>query len=382
MAKRDYYEVLGITRSADSNEIKKAYRKLAKKYHPDANDSHDAEEKFKEIQEAYEVLSDENKKASYDRFGHSAFDQNGNQGFSGFSQGFGGGFSSSFGGFEDLSDLFGSFFSGFGSNSSSRSKNMPIQGDDKFMVLEIDFMEAVSGADKEIEIMFDEVCDHCHGTGAENPDDIQTCSTCKGSGVINEEVRTAFGTMMQQKVCPVCHGSGKVISEKCHKCHGVGSISKRVKIDVKIPQGINTGQQMRIVGKGEKGHNGGAYGDLYIEIKVKDSPIFRRENNDIYLNVPISFSDAAMGTKINVPTIYGDVELTIPEGTQTNTKFRLKGKGVKDIRTNNTFGNQYVIVDVQTPKKLSKEQKELFKKLRDLENDNTSSSFFSKFKKK
>lgn len=379
MAKRDYYEVLGINRSADANEIKKAYRKLAKKYHPDANDSEDAEEKFKELQEAYEVLSDENKKATYDRYGHAAFEQGG-QGFGGFSQGFGG-FSSGFGGFEDISDLFGSFFSGFGS-TSRRSNNMPIQGDDKFMVLEVDFMDAVHGADKEIEIMFDETCDHCHGSGAEHPEDVQTCSTCKGTGVINEEVRTAFGTMMQQKICPVCHGSGKVISEKCHKCHGVGSISKRIKIDIKIPQGINTGQQMRVVGKGEKGLNGGDYGDLYIEIKVKDSPIFKRENNDIFLDVPISFSDAAIGTKINVPTIYGDVELTIPEGTQTNTKFRLKGKGVKDIRTTNTFGNQYVIVDVQTPKKLSKEQKELFKKLRDLEKDESSSSFFSKFKKK
>ncbi|MDL2211628.1 molecular chaperone DnaJ [Erysipelotrichaceae bacterium OttesenSCG-928-M19] len=368
MAKRDYYEVLGVSKNADASEIKKAYRKQAKKYHPDANDSPDAEEKFKEIQEAYEVLGDPNKKATYDQFGHSAFDQNGQAGgFSGF------------GGFDDLSDIFGSFFGGgFGSRQSRA--NAPIQGDDKFLVLTISFMEAAHGVEKEISISYDEECDHCHGSGAESSSDISTCSTCGGTGVVNEQVRTAFGTMMQQKVCPTCHGTGKIIENKCHKCHGAGSINKKIKVDLKVPAGINTGQQLRVSGKGERGRNGGPYGDLYVEINIKKHDYFTRDGNDVYLTIPISFSDAALGCKVDVPTVHGDVELNIPEGTQAKTKFRLKNKGIKDIRTKG-YGHQYVITDVVTPTKLSKEEKDLFKKLQEHDNKD-GSSIFDKFKSK
>lgn len=374
MAKRDYYDVLGVSKNADASEIKKAYRKQAKKYHPDANDDPDAEEKFKEIQEAYEVLGDESKKATYDQYGHAAFDQNGGAG------GFGGFSGTGFGGFDDLSDIFGSFFGGgFGSSRQSRA-NAPVQGDDKFLVLTIDFLEAAHGCEKEIEIMFDEECDHCHGTGAETPNDIHTCPTCGGTGIVNEQIRTAFGAMMQQKVCPTCHGTGKEITKKCHKCNGQGSIKKKIKVDLKVPSGINTGQQLRVSGKGERGTNGGPYGDLYVEINIRPHEFFTRDGKDVYLNVPISFSDAALGRKIDVPTVHGEVALTIPEGTQAKTKFRLKNKGIKDIRSKN-YGNQYVVVDVVTPSKISREEKELFKKLREVETKD-GSSLFDKFKKK
>lgn len=371
MAKRDYYDVLGISKNADATEIKKAYRKQAKKYHPDANDNPDAEEKFKEIQEAYEVLGDTNKKSTYDRHGHAAFDQNGQAGGFGGAQGFGG--------FEDLSDIFGSFFGG-GFNSRQSQANAPMQGEDKFIAITISFLEAAHGVEKEIEILFDEECDHCHGSGAESSADIKTCSTCNGSGVINEQVRTAFGTMMNQRVCPTCHGSGKTITNKCHKCHGAGSIKKKIKVDIKVPAGINSGQQLRVSGKGERGHNGGPYGDLYVEINIKKHDFFTREGNDVYLTIPISFSDAALGTKVDVPTVHGDVELNIPEGTQAKTKFRLKGKGIKDIRGRG-HGHQYVIADIITPTKITKEDRALFEKLRETENKG-GQSIFGKFRKK
>lgn len=371
MAKRDYYDVLGVSKNADATEIKKAYRKQAKKYHPDANDSPDAEEKFKEIQEAYEVLGDSSKKSTYDRYGHDAFDQNGEAGGFGGAQGFGG--------FEDLSDIFGSFFGG-GFNSRQSRANAPVQGDDTFLVLTIDFLEAAHGAEKEIEINFDEECDHCHGSGAETSSDVETCKTCNGSGTINEQVRTAFGTMMNQRVCPTCQGSGKTIKNKCHKCHGAGSIKKKIKVDLKVPAGINTGQQLRVSGKGERGRNGGPYGDLYVEINIKKHDYFTREGNDVYLTIPISFSDAALGTKVDVPTVHGDVELSIPEGTQAKTKFRLKNKGIKDIRGRG-HGHQYVIADIITPSKVTKEERALFEKLRDSEKKG-GQSLFDKFRKK
>lgn len=375
MAKKDYYEVLGISKNADASEIKKAYRKQAKKYHPDTNDSADAEEKFKEIQEAYEVLGDPNKKATYDQYGHAAFDQNGQESsFGGFSGGQG------FGGFDDLSDIFGQFFGGgFGSSRTTRA-NAPTQGDDKFMSLKIDFLEAAHGAVKEIKIAHDEECSHCHGSGAESESDIQTCSTCQGSGVVNEQVRTAFGTMMNQRVCSNCHGSGKIIKNNCHVCHGAGSSRKDITVELKIPAGINSGQQLRVSQKGERGRNGGPYGDLYVEINIRSHPYFTRDGNDVYLEIPISFSDAALGAKIDVPTINGNVDLNIPEGTQPKTKFRLKNKGIKDIR-GRSYGHQYVIVDVKTPTNLSKEQKELFKSLKEVEKTN-GESIFEKFKNK
>ena len=372
MAKRDYYEVLGISKNADVSEIKKAYRKQAKKYHPDANDSADAEEKFKEIQEAYEILSDPQKKATYDQFGHAAFDQNSG------AQGFGGDFN--FGGCDDLSDIFGSFFGGgFGSNSRTR-RSTPAQGNDRFYSLTIDFMEAALGCEKEIQLNFDEECDHCHGSGAEYPSDITTCPKCQGTGIINEQIRSPFGTMVQQKVCPDCGGTGKIIKEKCHKCHGSGYINKKIKVDLKIPAGINTGQQLRVAGKGERGVNGGPYGDLYVEINIRPHAYFKRDGNDVYVEIPLSFSDVALGTKVDVPTIHGNVELTIPEGSQTATKFRLKNKGIKDIR-GKSYGHQYVVINVMTPTKLNKEERELFTKLSEIQKNNNN-SFFAKFRKK
>ena len=379
MAKRDYYDVLGVSKSADASEIKKAYRKMAKKYHPDANDSHDAEEKFKEVQEAYEVLSDDSKKATYDQFGHAAFDQNGGQsGFGGF-----GGFSSAGGqaDFGDIfGDIFGSFFGGGSSGfSSGRSANSPRRGQDKYVSLNIDFMDAVHGATKDIEISFDEECSHCHGTGAENPDDVVTCPTCQGQGVVHEQVRTPFGASIRESVCPTCHGTGKQITNPCKYCGGKGYNTKKDKIEIKIPAGISTGQALRVSGKGERGVNGGPYGDLYVEINVKKHPQFDRQGDDIYLTIPISFADAALGTKIDVPTIHGEVKLNIPEGTQPKTKLKLKGKGVVGIRSKN-YGDQYVIVDVKTPTKLTKEEKDLLTKFKELE-DGKGDSLFSKFKK-
>lgn len=372
MAKRDYYEILGISRNADASEIKKAYRKQAKKYHPDTNSTDDAEEKFKEIQEAYEVLGDPQKKATYDQYGHSAFDQNGDaQGFGGFSsQGFG---------FDDLNDIFGSFFGGSFGGSRASQANAPMQGEDRLYRLTISFLEAVHGTKKDIEIMFDEECDHCHGTGAEHPKDVKTCPNCHGSGVVQEQVRTPLGTMLNRSTCPNCHGTGKIIKEKCHKCHGAGTFKKRVKVELTIPAGINNGQQLRVAGKGEKGINGGPHGDLYVEINIKPHEYFTREGNDVYLNVPISVSDAVLGTKLEVPTVDGKVEFTIPEGCQPNTKFRLKNKGIKDIRTHRP-GHQYIIVEVVVPSKLTKEKKALFGKLRELEAKD-SDSVLSRLKK-
>jgi len=365
MAKRDYYDVLGISKNADASEIKKAYRKMAKKYHPDANDSHDAEDKFKEVQEAYEVLGDESKKATYDQFGHAAFDQNGGQsgfgGFGGFS-GFGG---QSAGGFEDMfGDIFSSFFGG-GSSSQARA-NRPTKGADRVINITIDFMEAVHGVKKEFEISFDKECEHCHGSGAENPNDVTTCPTCNGQGVVQQAVRTPLGTMMQTSECPDCHGTGKKVTNPCKECGGKGYNTVKEKIDITIPAGVSTGQSLRVGGRGERGINGGPYGDLYVEITVKPHKYFVREGNDIILSVPISFVDAALGVTIDVPTIHGDVTLKIPEGTQPKAKLKLKGKGVPSLRSKE-FGDQYVVVDVKTPTKLNKEEKELLTKLRDVE---------------
>lgn len=370
MAKRDYYEVLGIDKNADANVVKRAYRKMAKQYHPDANDSPDAEDKFKEIQEAYEVLGDSQKKANYDRFGHSAFEQGGagSHGAHGFD-------------FDDLGDIFGSFFGGgFGGGSRRQRANAPVQGDDTYASITINFLEAAHGCNKEVEILFEEECDQCHGSGAKSSSDIETCPTCHGSGMIQEQVRTALGTMVNQRVCPTCQGSGKKIKNKCPKCSGVGSVKKRIKVELKIPEGINEGQRLRVNNKGQRGQNGGPYGDLYVEIRVKKHEFFIREDNDIILNVPISISDAVLGTKIDVPTIFGEVEFSIPEGTQSQTKFRLKNKGVKDIRGRGQ-GNQYVIIEVITPAKVSREERDLYEQLRTIEKKKDD-SIFNKLKKK
>ncbi len=369
--KRDYYEILGLNKGASETDIKKAYRTLAKKYHPDVNKTADAEAKFKEVNEAYEVLSDPQKKASYDQFGHAGMD---GAGFGGF-----GGFSGSSAGFEDLSDIFGSFFGGGFGGSSSRRTNAsgPRKGQDLFMNMKIDFMEAIFGKTETITLDVDEQCSECLGTGARSKSDIKVCNRCHGSGTVVTQQRTAFGVFQSQSVCPDCNGTGKSIINKCPKCKGTGYEHKRVNVDVKIPAGIQTGQQLRVTGKGERGSNGGPNGDLYIEIVVNKHKYFERDGKNIYITIPISVVDATLGCNVDVPTVYGDVELTIPAGTQNGTKFRLKNKGVKDLRSSSS-GDQFVEVRIEVNTKLNKEEKELYEKIRKLGDKET---VFSRFKK-
>lgn len=365
--KRDYYEVLGVAKTASADEIKKAYRKLAMKYHPDVNKDPGAEDKFKEINEAYEVLSDEQKRRTYDQFGHAGMD-------GAFQGGFG---SQGFSDFGDFGDIFGSFFGGGFGSSGRRSNNSPRPGNDRYMQLRINFMDSIFGKTETISLDFDENCHHCHGSGAENPGDVQTCSTCHGSGYVMNQQRTPFGVIQQQTVCPECHGKGKTVTHTCHICHGKGYEHKRKKLDIKIPEGIQSGQQVRIPGKGERGVNGGPNGDLYIEILVMPHETFKRDGNDIYIKVPISSVDATIGCSIQVPTVYGDVELKIPEGTQPNTKFRLKSKGVKG---RNGQGDEYVEVSIEIPKKLTRKERELYEQLRNGQNESPFEKFKNAFK--
>ena len=362
--KRDYYEVLGVDKSASQDDIKKAYRKLAMKYHPDRNKEEGAEEKFKEINEAYEILSDETKRQQYDQFGFAGVD---GQGFSGF------GGSGDFGGFEDI---FSSFFGGggFGGFGGQRASSSPRQGQDRYMQMRIDFMDAVFGKTETISLDVDEQCPHCKGTGAESPSDVSTCTRCNGSGYVVTQQQSVFGTIQQQSVCPECRGTGKKVTRKCHKCNGSGYEHKHVKLDVKIPAGIQSGQQIRLAGKGERGSNGGPNGDLYIEIIVKPHSTFNREGDNIYIRIPISALDATLGCTVSVPTVYGDVDLKIPAGTQPNTKFRLKGKGVKGRMGQ---GDQFVEVNIEVPKKLSKKERDLYEQLKTVQHD----SPFERFKK-
>lgn len=363
MAKRDYYEVLGVAKSANEQEIKKAYRKLAKQYHPDVNKADDAEAKFKEVQEAYDVLGDQQKRANYDQFGHAAFEQ-----------GAGGGYGGA--GFDDFGDIFSSFFGGGFGGGSRRDPNAPMQGQDRFMSMHIDFMDAVFGVEKTVSINVDEQCTTCHGSGAHSKDDIHVCSRCNGSGQTVVNQRTPFGTFQSTGVCPDCGGKGKTVSKKCADCKGSGHINKNINVDIKIPAGIVTGQQLRVAGKGEVGVNGGPNGDLFIEISVGKHKHFVREGNDIHMSVPLSVYDATLGTEIEVPTVHGDVTLTIPAGTQPNTKFRLKGKGVQDLRSSRV-GDQFVEVKLQVPTSLTKHERETLEGIR----DNQSDSVFERFKK-
>ncbi len=369
MAKRDYYDILEITKGANDQDIKKAYRKLAKKYHPDVNKETGAEAKFKEINEAYEVLSDPQKKATYDQYGHAAF-ENGGHGAGGFGgAGFGGGFE----------DIFESFFGGgFGGGSSSRS-NGPRKGQDRLMSLRVSFMDAIFGKNETIKINVDEECHQCHGSGAYSKDDVKPCNRCHGSGRVTTQQRTAFGVFQSQAVCPDCNGRGKKIERACDVCKGKGYENKNVNVDVKIPAGIESGQRLRVAGKGERGSNGGPNGDLFIEVRVDTHQFFKRDHKNIHIKVPISAVDAALGTVIDVPTVHGDVELTIPQGTQPNQQFRLKGKGVKDLRSTD-YGDQYVEVDIKVANKISKEEKDLYIKLRELQKK-SKESVFDKFKK-
>lgn len=373
MAKRDYYEILGVSKDASKDEIKRAYRKLSKQYHPDINKEPGADEKFKEISEAYEVLSDDTKRAQYDQFGHAGA----NQDFDGFG-GFGGFSDAGFGGFEDILNKF------FGGGSTRRrNPNAPRQGADLQYTMTLTFEEAVFGKETDIEIPREEQCSTCHGSGAKPGTHPEECPYCHGSGQISTEQNTPFGRIVNRRVCHHCGGTGQVIKHKCPTCHGTGKVKKRKKIHIKIPAGIDNGQQLRVAGKGEPGINGGPNGDLYIIFQVKEHEFFERDGDDIYCEMPISFVQAALGDEIEVPTLYGKVKLKIPAGTQTNTKFRLRGKGVKSVRST-TPGDQHVIVRIVTPTKLTEKQKQLLREFAEISGktpDEQTDTFFEKVKR-
>ncbi|GLI83793.1 molecular chaperone DnaJ [Rossellomorea marisflavi] len=373
MSKRDYYEVLGVDKGASKEEMKKAYRKLSKKYHPDINKEADAADKFKEVKEAYEVLSDDQKRAQYDRFGHT----DPNQGFGGGGAGdFGGGF----GGFEDI---FNTFFGGGGGGGRRRDPNAPRAGADLQYTMTLSFEEAVFGKDTEIEIPREEECDTCHGSGAKPGTKVETCSHCQGSGQLNVEQNTPFGRIVNRRVCHHCNGTGKQIKDKCRTCGGDGKVQKRRKISVKIPAGIDDGQQLRVSGQGEPGINGGPAGDLYVVFHVRNHDFFERNGDDVYCEMPITFAQAALGDEIEVPTLHGKVKLKVPGGTQTGTRFRVKGKGVPNVRGYGT-GDQHVLIKVVTPSKLTEKQKQLLREFADISGqvpDEQHESFFDKVKK-
>ena len=360
VAKRDLYEVLGVSKDASDADIKRAYRKLSKQYHPDINKEAGAEEKFKEIAEAYEILSDSQKRAAYDQYGHASYDPNsgfsggGFGGFEGFG-GFGGqGFSGSYtGGFEDIFDT---FFGGGGGRRGNRA-NMPRQGADLQYVMDLTFEEAIFGKEEVIHYHRNAECETCHGTGAKPGTDPVTCSKCHGAGVINVERATPFGRMMSQTTCDVCGGTGQEIKEKCETCHGHKHVEEMHKVKVKVPAGVENGNQMPLRGQGEAGENGGPYGDLYVIFRVGKSDTFEREGADIFYELPINFAQAALGDEVDVPTVHGKVKLKVPAGTQSGTVLRLRGKGAPRLRGSG-MGDQHVTVRVVTPKHLTDKQRE------------------------
>lgn len=362
MNKRDYYEVLGVSKTASDSEIKSAFRKLAKKYHPDVSKEPDAAEKFKEAQEAYAVLSDEQKRKQYDEFGHSAFQNNG------YGQG---GFDFSDFDFSDIfGDLFGSGFGGFGFGGRGRTSNRAQKGPDSLMRMNLTFEEAIFGCTKTINLDTTDNCPECDGRGGMGE---ETCSTCHGTGEETRQQNTIFGAFMSKTTCSTCGGRGKTFKSRCNKCNGTGKVKKNKEIEVKIPAGVDSGNRLRLAGKGAVGTNGGPNGDVYLEFSVKNHPLFERDDNDIYLVLPITITEAVLGAKKDVPTLYGTIGLTIPSGSKTNDKHRIKGKGVSDVNSGRK-GDMYVIIEVDIPKKLSKEQKKLFEQL-DKTKLNESSSF-------
>ncbi|MCL1630425.1 molecular chaperone DnaJ [Sporolactobacillus sp. CPB3-1] len=372
MSKRDYYEILGVSKDASKDEIKKAFRKLARKYHPDVNKDPDAPQKFKEVTKAYETLSDPQKRAQYDQFGEEDPNQGG---FGGFGQGFSG---ADFGGFGDIFDQI------FNGGTRRRDPNAPRQGSDLQYEMSITFEEAAFGKTTDIRIPKEETCTTCHGTGAKPGTKPEQCPHCHGTGQLNQEQNTPFGRIVNRRVCPYCHGTGKIIKNPCGTCHGTGKMKVNRKIEVKIPAGIDDGQQIRLSGQGEPGINGGPAGDLYIVFSVKPHKYYQRAGDDVLLEVPLNFAQVALGDEIEVPTLYGKVKLRIPAGTQTGTKFRLRGKGIKNVRGYGQ-GDEHVTVKVVTPKHLSEEEKELFKKLASLGGNAVNAddeSFFDKMKKK
>ena len=355
--KRDYYDVLGVSKTASDDEIKQAYRKLAKKYHPDLNPGNkEAEEKFKEVNEAYEVLSDKDKRSKYDQFGHAAFDPNagfGGGGFSGFS---GSGFTGSFTGFDDiLNSMFGG---GFGRSSSSRP-DAPMGGSDLQYRITISFEEAAFGCKKEIQYRREEVCGACSGTGAAAGSEAKTCPTCKGTGHVRVQQNSFFGTVQSPRTCDACGGTGKIIEKPCERCKGKGRVMVAKTVTVNIPAGIDDGQTLRLGGKGGMGYNGGPDGDLLVTVSVRNHKQFIREGYDLYLNYTIPMTVAVLGGEVTVPTLSGDVKYKIPEGTQSGTTFRLRGQGIQRLN-GSTKGDLLVNCTVEIPKRLTDSQREAF----------------------
>lgn len=346
MNNTEYYDRLGVSKDASQDEIKRAYRKMSKKYHPDINKEPGAEEKYKEVQEAYETLSDDQKRAAYDQYGPDGANAGfgGQGGFGGFDGGAG------FGGFEDI---FSSFFGG----GATRNPNAPRQGDDLQYRVNLSFEEAVFGAEKEVHYNREATCKTCSGSGAKPGTSPVTCGRCHGQGVINVDTQTPLGVMRRQVTCDVCHGTGQEIKDPCQTCHGTGHEKQSHKVSVKIPAGVETGQQIRLAGQGESGFNGGPYGDLFVIINVNPSDKFTRDGSTIYYTLNISFVQAALGDTVEVPTVHGNVEMTIPAGTQTGKTFRLKGKGAPRLR-GGSQGDQHVTVKIVTPTKLNDAQKE------------------------
>ena len=348
MTKRDYYEVLDVARNASEDEIKKAYRKLAMKYHPDRNqDNPSDEEKFKEVKEAYEMLSDPQKRAAYDQYGHAGVDPN-----------MGGG---GFGGGQPFGDAFGDIFGDIFGNMGGRQRGGPqvYRGSDLRYTMEIDLEDAAKGKVTQIRVPNWDECDSCHGSGAEAGTKAETCPTCQGQG----QVRMSQGFFSVQQTCPKCHGTGKYIPNPCKKCHGQGKVKTQKTLEVTIPAGIEDGMRIRNSGKGEPGINGGPAGDLYVEIHIKRHNVFERDGTDLHCTIPLSFTKAALGGEIEVPTLNGKATMNIPEGTQTGQRFRLRGKGMPHVRSASTVGDLYVHVEIEVPVKLNAEQKQLIEQL-------------------
>lgn len=363
MEKRDYYEILGVSKTATDAEIKSAFRKLAKKYHPDVSKEKDAAEKFKECQEAYAVLSDPAKRKQYDQFGHAAFSGGGSgAGFSNFD-------------FGDMSDIFEDLFGGLGgfggfsgfTSSGSRRSSTYRKGNDVLYRMTIDFEDAVYGTKKDLKLDVTDTCSECSGKGGFNA---STCSTCRGSGTITSEQRTMFGSFLTKTTCPDCHGTGTSFEKKCNACHGNGTIKKNKTITITIPAGVDTDNRLRVAGKGEAGTNGGNPGDLYVEFTVKDHEFYQRQDDDIYIDLPLTISEAVLGCKKDIPTLYGQVTLSIPAGTQSNDKLRLRSKGVENVSSKRK-GDMYIIAKVITPEKLTRDQKKLFESLSKTSLDNS-----------
>ncbi len=358
---KNYYEILGVSKNATADDLKSAYRQLAKKYHPDVYASKSdaekkaAEEKFKEINHAYEVLSDDQKRAAYDTYG----DENGPQmGAGGFGSGGGFGF--------DMDDIFSTIFSGFGGSGSTRAQraNAPQRGQDILTGVSLTFEEAAFGVQKVVNVRRVESCSDCNGTGAKGGTAFKVCTQCGGSGKVNVTQRTPFGQFSSTSVCPTCNGKGRIVTEACKTCGGRGRFDRNREVKVNIPAGIDTGQRITYHGEGHAGKNGGERGSLVVEITVKPHKLFKRKGNDVFIDVPVTFVDAALGCTLRVPTLYGDEEVKVPEGTQSGAEFRIKNKGIKDLRSNSK-GDMFVKVVVETPKSLSREQKELFNRLGD-----------------